>query len=106
MLLDALLACGLVVSTASQLRPAGLPVGPGEICLGLWVLLMLWREVHRLGPPLSPPLTKLLIFWLVFTIAQSLGMMAAYVIGDRHDSHLFMHRSEERRVGEEGRFRG
>ena len=91
MLLDALLACGLVVSTASQLRPAGLPVGPGEICLGLWVLLMLWREVHRLGPPLSPPLTKLLIFWLVFTIAQSLGTMAAYVIGDRHDSHLFMH---------------
>jgi hypothetical protein len=86
-----LLAFGLVVLTASQLRPAGLPIGPGEICLGLWAFLMLCREVYRLGPPLTPPLSKLLIFWLVFTIAQSVGTLTASVIGDRHDPHLFMH---------------
>jgi hypothetical protein len=91
MLLDVLLAFGLIVSTASQLRPAGLPVGPGEICLALWAVLMLCREVYRLGPPLTPPLAKLLVFWLVFTIAQSVGTFTAYVIGDRHDFHLFMH---------------
>jgi hypothetical protein len=91
MLLDVLLAFGLILATLSQLRPDGLPVGPGEICLGFWIFLMLWREVHRLGPPLTPPLAKLLTFWLVFAIAQSLGTMTAYVIGDRHDSHLFMH---------------
>jgi hypothetical protein len=91
MLLDVLLAFGLIVSTASQLRPAGLPIGPGEICLALWAVLMLCREAYRLGPPLTPPLTKLLMFWLVFTIAQSVGTFTAYVIGDRHDSHLFMH---------------
>lgn len=91
MLLDALLAFGLVVLTSSQLRPGDLPIGPGEICLGLWAFLMLCREVYRLGPPLTPPLAKLLIFWLVFTIAQSIGTMTAVVIGDRHDPHLFMH---------------
>ena len=91
MLLDGLLALGLVVLTASQLRPGDLPIGPGEICLGIWVFLMLCREVCRLGPPLTPPLAKLLIFWLVFTIAQSVGTLTAYAIGDRHDPHLFMH---------------
>jgi hypothetical protein len=91
MLLDALLAFGLVVLTASQLRPDGLPIGPGELCLGLWAFLMLCREVYRLGPPLTPPLSKLLIFWLVFTIAQSVGTLTASVIGDRYDPHLFVH---------------
>jgi len=91
MLLDVLLAFGLIVSTAAQLRLAGLPVGPGEICLALWAVLMLCREVYRLGPPLTPPLAKLLMFWLVFAIAQSVGTFTAYVIGDRHDSYLFMH---------------
>jgi O-Antigen ligase len=90
-LLDVLLALGLLLSTASQLRPGDSPVGPGEVCLAVWVLLMLFREVGRLGPVLTPPLSKLLIFWLVFTIAQCVGTMTAFAIGDRHDSGLFMH---------------
>jgi O-Antigen ligase len=90
-LLDVLLALGLLLSTASQLRPGESPVGPGEVCLAVWVLLMLFREVGRLGPVLTPPLSKLLIFWLVFTIAQCIGTMTAFAIGDRHDSGLFMH---------------
>jgi len=89
--LDVLLTLGLLLSTASQLRPDGAPVGPGEICLAVWVLLMLFREVGRLGPTLTPPLSRLLIFWLVFAVAQCVGAMAAFAIGDRHDSSLFMH---------------
>jgi O-antigen ligase/polysaccharide polymerase Wzy-like membrane protein len=89
--LDALLALGLLLSTASQLRLGDSPVGPGEICLCVWVLLMLFREVGRLGPALTPPLSKLLIFWLVFTIAQCVGTMAGFAAGDRHDSDLFLH---------------
>lgn len=91
MLLDVLLAFGLIMSTASQLRPAGFPVGVGEICLALWVFLMVCREVNRLGPRLTPPLSKLVIFWLAFTVAQSLGTMTGYFVGDRHDPDLFMH---------------
>jgi hypothetical protein len=89
--LDVLLTLGLLLSTASQLRPDNAPVGPGEICLAVWVLLMLFREVGRLGPALTAPLSKLLIFWLVFAVAQCIGTMTGFAIGDRHDSGLFMH---------------
>src|SRR5436190_8543515 len=89
--LDVLLTLGLLLSTASQLRPVGAPVGPGEICLAVWVFLTLFREAARLGPALTPPLSRLLIFWLVFAVAQCVGTMAGFAIGDRHDSGLFMH---------------
>lgn len=91
MLLDFLLASGLLLSTASQLRPAGLPIGPGELVLVTWVCLMVGREAARLGPPMTPPLATLLIFWAVFTTAQSIGTMTGYVIGDVHDTGLFLH---------------
>jgi hypothetical protein len=88
---DVLLTFGMLLSTASQLRPDGAPVGPGEICLAVWVLLMLFREVGRLGPALTAPLSRLLIFWLVFAVAQCVGTMTGFAMGDRHDSGLFMH---------------
>ncbi len=91
MVLDVLLTLGLLLSTASQLRPDNAPVGPGEICLAVWVLLMLFREVGRLGPALTAPLSRLLIFWLVFAVAQCVGTMTGFAMGDRHDSGLFMH---------------
>jgi O-antigen ligase len=90
-MLDVLLALGMLLSTASQLRPIGAPVGPGEICLAVWVLLMLSREVRRLGPPLRPPLSRLLIFWFAFAVAQCVGTMVGFATGDRHDTVLFMH---------------
>src|SRR5882672_8681997 len=89
--LDVLLTLGLLLSTASQLRPDNAPVGPGEICLAVWVLLMLFREVGRLGPALTAPLSRLLIFWLAFAVAQCVGTMTGFATGDRHDSGLFMH---------------
>jgi O-antigen ligase len=88
---DILLALGLLLSTASQLRPSGAPVGPGELCLIAWVVLMLGKELYRRGPPLTPALSKLLVFWLVFAAALSIGTLAGYVIGDVHDPDLFRH---------------
>jgi hypothetical protein len=89
--LDVLLAVGLLLSTASQLRSPGLPIGPGEVCLLIWVVLMLAREVTRLGPPLTPALSRLLAFWSLFVVAQCLGTMTGMMIGDRHDPELFLH---------------
>jgi hypothetical protein len=89
--LDGLLAAGLLLSTASQLRLSSLPVGPGEICLAIWVVIMLGREAARLGPPLTPALSRLLIFWSLFAVAQSLGILSGLAIGDRHDPQLFLH---------------
>ena len=90
-MLDVLLSVGLLLSTASQLRPEGAPIGPGEICLASWVFLMLSREARRLGPPMTGPLSILLIFWLIFAVTQCLGTAAAFIIGDSHDPDLFMH---------------
>ncbi|MDN4988576.1 O-antigen ligase family protein [Bradyrhizobium arachidis] len=91
MALDLLLTVGLLLSTASQLRPDGAPVGPAEICLLVWVLLTFSREIARLGPPLTPALSRLLTFWLLFAVALCIGTMTAYVLGDRHDPALFAH---------------
>ncbi len=91
MILDALLAFGLLLSTASQLRPAGAAIGPGEICLVVWLVVMLFREVGRLGPPLTPALSQLLIFWLLFAFSLSVGTLTGYWIGDIHDPNLFLH---------------
>jgi O-antigen ligase len=88
---DILLALGLVLSTASQLRPAGAPVGPGEAFLMVWVVMMLGREIGRLGPPLTPAFCALLLFWLVFGASLGIGTLAGYVIGDVHDPDLFLH---------------
>jgi hypothetical protein len=91
MMLDLLLALGLLLSTASQLRAGGAPVGPGEICLVIWLVVTLCREAARLGPPLTPALCRLLIFWALFACAQSIGTLAGFAIGDVHDPKLFLH---------------
>lgn len=91
MLLDVLLSLGLVLSNGSQLRPDGASIGPGEICLASWVFLVLCGEMRRPGPPMTRPLSVLLIFWLAFAVTQCLGTMTAFAIGDRHDPDLFMH---------------
>jgi hypothetical protein len=91
MLLDLVLALGLLLSTASQLRPADARVGPGEACLAIWLVLMLAREATRLGPPLTPVLSRLLIFWTVFTIALCLGTMTEFALGYIHDPVWFVH---------------
>ena len=88
---DTMFALGLLLSPSSQLRPRGFPIGPGELFLLVSVLLMLSREVARLGPPLTPALSRLLIFWALFTIALSIGTVAAFVIQDSHDSDWFLH---------------
>jgi hypothetical protein len=91
MMQDTLLALGLLLSVATQLRPAGSPIGPGEVCLLLWLLPTLGREVARLGPPLTPALSRLLVFWMLFSIAQSLGLLTGLAIGDARDPEWFLH---------------
>ncbi|MDX8457090.1 O-antigen ligase family protein [Mesorhizobium sp. VK9D] len=91
MIPDVLFALGLLLTPASQLRLESFPVGPGEICLLIWIVLILGREAARLGQPLTPALSRLLIFWSIFTIAQSLGMLTARLIGDQHDPEWFLH---------------
>lgn len=91
MIRDALLALGLVLSMASQLRPLSLPIGPGEICLVIWIASMLSGTKDLLRSKLTPALSRMLIFWVFFTISLCLGSMTAFAISDIHDPELFIH---------------
>jgi O-antigen ligase len=88
---DALLALGILLATASQLRLGNLPIGPGELCLVIWLILMLVRELNRLGPPLTPALLRLLLFWTVFAFSLSLGFLTALFIGQQYDPRWVLH---------------
>ena len=41
--------------------------------------------------PLTGALNRLLVFWIVFALALSIGSIGAAVLGDRHDPELVMH---------------
>jgi hypothetical protein len=88
---DVLFALSLLLSTATQLRPNALAIGPGDACMVVWLLGVLSWDAGRLDAALTPALGQLLIFWLVFGFALSVGTLAGYVIGDIHDSSLFLH---------------
>ena len=85
MIRDALLAIALPLSTAHQLR-LGSGIGPGEVCLALWIFLALGYEAGRLGPPLTPALSRLLVFWLVFAFAQSVGLFMGLATEEFRDT--------------------
>jgi O-antigen ligase len=76
------LGTALVLTTATQLRFGGLPVGPGEVLLGAWLL----GAVATLGTRgLSRPGiggTLLLAFWGVGAAALALGWIVGLADGD------------------------
>jgi O-Antigen ligase len=92
MVLNALFSFGLLLTSFTQLRLLGVAgIGPGESILLLWLVLTLIQEVARLGPTLTPPLARLLIFWALFVIAECVGTLAGFVVQDRHDPMWVLH---------------
>ena len=88
---DTLLVFGLLLSTASQLRPATSALGPGEICLAIWLVLTLCRTAGQLGSLVTPALSRLLVFWALFALAQSLGVLLGLAIEDNRDPDSAWH---------------
>ncbi len=84
---DVLLSLGLLLTTASQLRLGTLPAGPGEACLVLWLVL----APARPGPSLTPALSRMLAFWTLFLLAQSLGFLTGLFIGEQYDLRWLLH---------------
>ena len=88
---DLVLALGLVLSTASQLRLLGGAVGPGEACLMAWLGMALAREAGRLGPAMTPVLSRLVAFWLVFAAALGVGMVVGLATEEIRDTESAVH---------------
>lgn len=88
---DALLAFGLIFATFTQLRATGSPVGLGEVCLVMWLLVAAERCAGRLGVPLPAAFLRLLAFWLIIAAALCIGTMTAYLVGEVNPRSLFLH---------------
>jgi hypothetical protein len=88
---DSLLAIGLVSAIFTQLRVSGAPIGPGEVSLLFWLLLSFVGSASRLNAPLSPAAVRLLTFWALFGAGLCLGLITAYVVGERNDPTLMRH---------------
>lgn len=88
---DMLLALGLLLSPASQLRPVGSPVGPGEICFAAWLAISAIRNLGRTDIPLTNAAWRILAFWLLFAIALSIGTLTAFLTTQHNDPALMKH---------------
>lgn len=91
MISSALLALGLVLGTASQLRLPGFPLGIGEACLVAWLGL---ASLHLLaGSRICNPnaLLWLLAFWVCFILIQSFGAFLALLRPEIIDPELVVH---------------
>jgi hypothetical protein len=80
MMLDTLLALGLAMSSATQLRLPGLPLGPGESCILLWIGLSSFGLLAGRGPPQTAALLRLVTFWSFFGFALSIGAFVGLMV--------------------------
>ena len=78
MILDWLLALGLLLSTATQLRFGDTPFGPGELCLAVWLGLFLCLQAGRPPPASNPALNRVVTFWLILIVAESVGAIVGF----------------------------
>lgn len=70
----------VVLSGATELRFAALPIGPGEILLASWILLVTFLLLSR-RVVLSPEFRVLLAYWLAAAGLLGLGAMMAVIEG-------------------------
>lgn len=78
MILDSLLAFGLLLSTATQLRVGDTPFGPGEMCLAVWLGLFLCLHAGGPAPNSNAALRRVVTFWLILIVAESVGMIVGF----------------------------
>jgi hypothetical protein len=91
MIRDAILALGIVLSSASQLRIPGLPIGPGEMVLAAWLCLTFLALLVDDTPRARPGLAPLATFWIGFAVAMSLGTFVGLLTGRFSDFGDFTH---------------
>ena len=79
-MIEAILALGLVITTATQLRAGGLPLGPGEMLLLVWLCLAGLRQILSRPLIVNPALWRVIMFWCVFVVSLSVGMINGLII--------------------------
>lgn len=88
---DSFLAAGVLLSLETQLRLSATAVGPGELCLAVWGLSVLFSMLRRSDLVVPRAGWEMLRFWALFGLAMSIGSITAIAIADIHDSSLVLH---------------
>ena len=91
MFADMVLALGLLLTTASQLRIPGSPIGPGELMLMFWLVITIGRALILLDFAASRAFGQLLSFWLLFAASLCLGTIVAIATNEAFDAQWFLH---------------
>lgn len=79
MIANALLSFGIVLTTASQLRLPGIPLGVGEVCLVLWLAFVSLRLIVTGQIYNATALLRIGAFWACLALALSIGTCVAYL---------------------------
>lgn len=77
---NALLAFGIVLTSASQLRLPAVPLGIGEVCLVLWLALASLRLLVTGRVRNARALLRISAFWACFAFALSVGTCLALLL--------------------------
>lgn len=91
MMRDVLLAFGVLLSTATQLRLSGTPFGLGEIFLVLWLGLSLLLHASRPNFTPNTALNRVFIFWIIFIAALSIGSFVGFATEPFFDTGAIIH---------------
>src|SRR5690348_9764974 len=94
---DVILAAGIALSTATQLRMQSLPLGPGDICIAVWIGLAVLAVIMGKAHSHPAALIRFSIFWSLFALAESVGACVGYMTDDKlnvpdvwHDSVAYL----------------
>lgn len=79
MITNGLLALGIVLTTASQLRLPAVPLGVGEVCLVLWLAIATLRLVASRRICNERAMLQITAFWACFAFALSVGTCLAFL---------------------------
>lgn len=84
-MIGGLLAAGLVLAAATQLRASSLPVGPGELLLVAWLGMAGLRHILCRRLTLNPALVRVSVFWSVMIVTLCVGMIIGLTVEPFHD---------------------
>ena len=79
MIFDALLALGIVMSSATQLHVPGLPLTIGEFALFVWIIGAVGRVIAGGQVIVTPALVRLGGFWVALALLLSVGVCIGHL---------------------------
>jgi hypothetical protein len=90
-MLDAILALGILLSNGTQLRFGDMPIGPGELLLVTWLLLAFIGQLLHAPPRASLALTIVARFWIAMAFAQAAGLVVGLALEPFFDVPSIVH---------------